>query len=75
MKIIQKIKNKAGSFLTRACCAVANKTGSGYVDQGVVILIAVVVGALLLAGLYALFGDVIMPTVTDKIQDLFGYTG
>ncbi len=30
-------------------------TGEGYVDSGVKILIAVVIGALLLAGLYTLF--------------------
>lgn len=35
-----------------------------YVDTGVKILIAVVIGALLLAGLYALFNTTIMPTVT-----------
>ena len=45
-----------------------------YVDTGVKILIAVVVGALLLGGLYALFNTTIMPTVTQKIQELFNYT-
>ena len=46
-----------------------------YVDTGVKILIAVVVGALLLGGLYALFNTTIMPTVTQKIQELFNYAG
>jgi lipopolysaccharide export LptBFGC system permease protein LptF len=45
------------------------------VDSGVKILIAVVIGALLLAGLYALFNTTIMPTVTKKITDLFNYKG
>jgi len=39
------------------------------------ILIAVVIGALLLGGLYALFNTTIMPTVTSKIVALFGYSG
>jgi hypothetical protein len=39
------------------------------------ILIAVVLGALLLAGLYALFGDVVMPTLTSKIKGMFNYAG
>ena len=39
------------------------------------ILIAVVIGALLLGGLYALFNSTIMPTVTAKIQELFNYAG
>ena len=46
-----------------------------YVDTGVKILIAVVIGALLLGGLYALFNSTIMPTVTTKIQELFNYAG
>ena len=46
-----------------------------YVDTGVKILIAVVIGALLLTLLYALFNTTIMPTVTTKIQGLFNYAG
>ena len=46
-----------------------------YVDTGVKILIAVVLGALLLGGLYALFNTTIMPTVTPKITELFNYAG
>ena len=46
-----------------------------YVDTAVKILIAVVIGALLLAGLYALFGDVVMPTLTRRIQEMFIYAG
>lgn len=52
-----------------------NTKAEAYVDTGVKILIAVVVGALLLAGLYALFGDTIMPTVTEKVEELFDYAG
>ena len=32
-------------------------------------------GALLLAGLYALFGDVVMPTLNQRIKDMFNYAG
>ena len=55
--------------------AVSNVKAEGYVDSGVKILIAVVIGALLLAGLYTLFNGTIMPTVTSKIRDLFNYKG
>lgn len=47
----------------------------GYVDTAIKILMAVVLGALLLAGLYALFGDVVMPTLTRRIQEMFNYAG
>ena len=39
------------------------------------ILIAVVLGALLLGGLYALFGDVIMPELSKRIKEMFDYKG
>lgn len=68
-----------GSYLEvirkRITAVLMNKKGSGYVDQAVVILIAVVLGALLLAGLYALFGDVVLPEITRRIQEMFNYAG
>lgn len=45
------------------------------VDSAVKILISIVIGALLLAGLYALFGDVILPTLQERIEDMFNYSG
>jgi Na+-driven multidrug efflux pump len=55
--------------------AVSNNRGEGYIDTAVKILIAVVLGALLLAGLYMLFGDVVMPTLNERIQEMFNYAG
>ncbi|MBD5480359.1 MAG: hypothetical protein HDR14_13925 [Lachnospiraceae bacterium] len=49
--------------------------GEGFVDTALKILISVVVGALLLAGLYALFKDTILPTLTQKVTNLFNYQG
>ncbi|MDE7057740.1 MAG: hypothetical protein K2P03_03355 [Lachnospiraceae bacterium] len=51
------------------------KSGEGFVDTALKILISVVVGALLLAGLYTLFKDTILPTLTQKITTLFNYQG
>ena len=73
--IFKKISNKANALAIRTKCAIDNVKAEGYVDSGVKILIAVVIGALLLAGLYALFNDTIMPTVTQKVKDLFNYKG
>lgn len=73
--MFNKIKNKVNSIAVKAQTAIANKKAEGYVDSGVKILIAVVIGALLLAGLYTLFNSTIMPTVTTKITGLFSYSG
>ena len=74
-KIINTIQNKLSAIATRTKTALANPRGEGYVDSGVKILIAVVIGALLLAGLYTLFNTTIMPTVTTKVTELFSYNG
>lgn len=78
-KFFNTISTKLTAMATRAKTAVtaaaSSTAGEGYVDSGVKILIAVVIGALLLAGLYALFNTTIMPTVTSKIQGLFNFAG
>ena len=73
--MLKKIKEKFNSACARVAVAVSNHKAEGYVDSGVKILIAVVIGALLLTGLYALFNTTIMPTVTEKITNLFSYNG
>lgn len=75
-------KNKANGMVIKmqmmkanAKNALCNERGENYVDSGVKILIAVVLGALLLAGLYALFNDTIMPTLVQRIEEMFDYAG
>ena len=72
---VDHVKSAVTETVVRAEAVVANDRGEGYVDSGVKILIAVVIGALLLAGLYTLFNTTIMPTVTSKITDLFNFKG
>lgn len=71
MQVVTKIQ----VLKVRAAMVLADKKGENYVDTAVKILIAVVLGALLLAGLYALFNDVVMPTLTNRIQGMFNYAG
>lgn len=59
----------------RSNLILAETRGENFVDSGIKILIAVVIGALLLGGLYALFGETIMPTVTEKVKDMFDFKG
>ena len=74
-KMFNSIRNKVNGAVCSVQSTLATKKAEGYVDSGVKILIAVVIGALLLAGLYALFNTTIMPTVTSKITDLFNFKG
>jgi hypothetical protein len=71
-KEILKCGSAAGKAVRRA---LANRSGESYVDTAIKILIAVVIGALLLAGLYTLFGTTVLPTLVERIQDMFNYNG
>ena len=73
--MMKKAAQNVKAVAVRAGMLMKDTKGEIYVDTAVKILIAVVLGALLLAGLYALFGDVVMPTLTQRIQDMFNYAG
>ena len=79
MKFIKNIANKATnmarSIAIKAKTVIDNTTAEGYVDTGVKIIIGVVVGAVILGGLYALFDDVILPTLETKIEGMFDFKG
>ena len=75
MKILRKANELITRKVTATRIAVSNNRGEGYIDTAVKILISVVLGALLLAGLYMLFGDVVMPTLNERIQEMFNYAG
>lgn len=68
-KIFNKVQNKANELAIRAKTALSNVKAEGYVDTGVKIIIAVVVGAVILGGLYALFNSVILPRLNTEIQN------
>ena len=70
-KLIHSIRNKVNSIRTSAKIALASKAGEGYIDTGVKIIIGVVVGGVILAGLYALFNTTIIPALGTKISEMF----
>lgn len=63
----QALRRKASDAIVRAAllfnrprAILASRSGEAYLDLVIKILLCVVLGALLLAGLYALFGDLVM---------------
>ena len=66
------IKNTANSIRAKAIrLAATRRSGEGYIDTAVKILIAVVLGALLLAALTLIFNDTVIPRITEEIESLF----
>ena len=72
---INNIKNKFNRAVISAKTAIESTSGEGYIDTGVKIIIGVVIGGVILAGLYILFDDVIITTLGTKIGELFNYAG
>lgn len=50
-----------------------NNRAEGHIDTGVKIIIAVVVGALILGGLYLLFSNVILPQLNGEVEGMMDY--
>ena len=69
-----KAQNKANELVISAKTALQNKSGEGYIDTAVKIIIGVVIGSLILVGLYALFNGVVIPNLNTEIGDMFNYT-
>ena len=74
-KFFNKVHNKANELAIRAKTTLDNAKAEGYIDTGVKIIIGVVVGAVILGGLYALFDNVILPTLETRIDGMFDYAG
>ena len=73
-KLFNKIQNKMNGLAIRAKTTIENVKAEGYIDTGVKIIIGVVVGAVILGGLYALFNGVILPRLNTEIGEMFNYT-
>ena len=74
-KLINSIKSKINSAVISAKTAIVSTSGEGYIDTGVKIIIGVVIGGVILAGLYLLFNGTIIPTLSTKIGEMFNYGG
>lgn len=57
--------------ISKAASVIRSKCGEFYIDKVIGMIIAVVIGGLLLAGLYALFNETVLPGLADKIQSMF----
>ena len=72
---IQSLPVKLQVFKMRSQAVLVSNRAEGYIDTAVKILIAVVLGALLLAGLYALLEGTVLPTLVQRIKEMFNYAG
>ena len=74
-KAVNFISATGEKIRRRTVAVLVSKRGEGYIDTGIKILLSVVLGALLLAGLYLLFNSSVLPTLTQRISEMFNYRG
>lgn len=65
------MNRKILSMKTRIHNALFTERGDFYISDGVNIIIAVVLGALLLAALTNIFNNTVIPRITTEITNLF----
>lgn len=73
--MVTRMTFKATEMFIKSRTILCSQRGEGFVDTAIKILMAVVIGALVLGGLYALFGETVLPTLKQRIQDMFNYGG
>ena len=73
--MFKKIETAAVKTAIRIYLIIQDKSAENFIDSALKILIAVVIGALLLGGLYTLFGDQILPTLNRRVTEMFNYAG
>lgn len=75
MTSIWAAKQKARELTDRTKEALVNREGQGTLDVAITVLISIVLGALILAGLYLIVDSTVLPTITQRIKDMFDYAG
>lgn len=68
MKLINKVLKTAQKKLLE-------QRGDSSLDTVMHWVIAIVIGGLILGGLYILFGDTVMPWLETKVMELFNFNG
>ncbi|TCX53627.1 DUF6133 family protein [Dehalobacter sp. 14DCB1] len=69
------LRTKASEVCDRTKGVMTNNEGQGTLDVAVTVLISIVLGALILGGLYLIISGTVLPTITQKIKDMFNYKG
>ena len=64
---------KAG--INKAKAVLSNQSGQGALDMTIQVLIGIVLGALILGGLYLILDATVLPTLKTRIIEMFDYQG
>ena len=71
---ILKLTVKTKLLKDKVMRVLRDNSGQGAIDVAIICLLSVVLGALILAGLYALINGEVMPAISQRIKDMFNYS-
>ena len=71
-RMLSRLNKTAARVMLNTRAALSNQRGDFYISDAVKIIIAVVLGALLLAAVTLIFNDTVIPRITREIEALFG---
>ena len=71
MASVGNVNSTVNQTFGRAKRALANREGQGTLDVAITVLISIVLGALILAGLYLIING----EITERIKEMFNYKG
>ena len=69
-----KSRFKADELIKRSKVILVDQRGEGTISQAISILTAVVLGSLLLMGIYKLIESTVLPELQQRIIDMFNYS-
>ena len=72
MKVKERVERLAFRTVLSVNRLIHEEKAENFVDTAIKILMAV---ALLLAELYKLFADTVLPTLTQRVTEMFNYSG
>lgn len=72
---MKNLMKKARQKMITLDAAVTDRSGQGALDTAVTVLISIVLGALILGGLYLVINGTVLPTITQRIREMFDYAG
>lgn len=75
LTMVASARSKVDEFKNKARAILTNRKGQGALDTAIQVLVSVVLGALILAGLYLILNATVLPNITERIKEMFNYKG
>ena len=74
-KMMNNVMTKTVGLKSKIVALLLDQKGEVSLELAIKILVTIVLSALILAGLYALIGDVVLPQIQQRVIEMFNFQG